>query len=105
MAIDVNANVRVADEGSLTNPSGLTTPPAFLFSQDAICTLARQNKAAKKKSTRERYKVAQTLLDRLKRIKEDVSLSADIMLNVNIQRIHTCDCSRSIRCPTCSCGC
>ena len=50
---------------------------AFLLCfQESIGTVARQYKTNKKASLRERYKVAQTLHERLKRIIEDVSLSS-----------------------------
>ena len=41
--------------------------------QENICATARQNKNAKKKPPRERYKLALSIHERLKRIIDDVS--------------------------------
>ncbi len=46
----------------------------FLF-QESIGTVARQNKNLKKKNVRDKYKLALSLLDRLRRIEEDVSIA------------------------------
>lgn len=42
------------------------------FSQESIGSVARQYKQHKKATVREEYKVAQSLLDRLRRVSEDV---------------------------------
>ncbi len=45
----------------------------FVKFQESIGTIARQNKGAKRKGIRDRYKLALSLLERLRRIEEDVS--------------------------------
>ena len=42
--------------------------------QESIGSVARQHKQNKKASLREKYRVAQALLERLKRVLEDVSI-------------------------------
>ncbi len=54
----------------------LAIPALLLLVQESIGTIARQNKNLKK-SSRERYKLAMALLERLRRIEEDVSFTPD----------------------------
>lgn len=44
----------------------------YFYSQESIGALARQQKTMKKKSWRDRYRVAQGLLERLRRLVDDV---------------------------------
>ena len=55
----------------------------FCVLQESIGGVARQYKQNRKANLREKYRVAQSLLDRLRRILEDVNIAFYLLIKMN----------------------